>query len=173
MKNLRRSEHMDKAANSTDLMNLLNKALAREIQVSIQYMLQHSLWTAHTPDKSKEIASDKQKKFLGTHFPFGLPGFSMRNIAITEMKHAEAIAERIVRLDGEPTTKPDPITIGNTAKEILEIDREAERGAIQLYNRIIDVAKKEDDEITLKLFKRILSDEEIHHRTFSNMLEGK
>ena len=31
---------------STELINLLNKAIAREMQVSIQYMLQHAIWNA-------------------------------------------------------------------------------------------------------------------------------
>ena len=30
----------------TDLVDLLNKAIARELQVSIQYMFQHSLGTS-------------------------------------------------------------------------------------------------------------------------------
>jgi bacterioferritin len=153
-------------------MDLLNRALAREIQVSIQYMLQHSIWIAHSPAKADENFSERQRKFLGTHFPIGLYGFSMRHIAITEMRHAEAIAERIVRLNGEPTTKPDPIAIGKTAEEILKIDRGAEQGAINLYKTIIAKAEEENDETTLKMFKRILSDEETHHRTFSRMLES-
>ncbi len=163
---------MVKAQVSTELMELLNRALAREIQVSIQYMLQHSIWVAHTPVKDGEEVSDKQRKFLGTHFPLGLRGFSMRHIAITEMRHAEAIAERIVRLNGEPTSNPDTITIGATATEMLKTDRGAEQGAIKLYGTIIAKAEEEDDETTAKMFKRILSDEEVHYRTFSRMLEA-
>ena len=71
---------------------------------------------------------------------------------------------------GEPTTQPDSITIDKTTEEMLKNDRELERGAIELYKQIIEVAGKEHDEITMKLFQRILSDEEKHHQMFSNLL---
>jgi bacterioferritin len=158
---------------SSDKIVLLNKALARELQVSIQYMLQHATWysqTSITPDKD---ATKKQGKFVSDHSMFRRPNSTLKLIAITEMKHAEAIAERIVCLKGNPTTEPDHIAIGITVKDILAMDKEAERGAITLYKHIIDVAAKDQDDVTRDLFKRILSDEERHHKTFSHMLEGK
>jgi bacterioferritin len=158
---------------SKELIELLNKAVARELQVSIQYMLQHSIWIAKAPKDSNEEVSEEQRKFVGTHFPFWLPGTGLKKIAITEMRHAEAIAERVVRLNGRPTSKPDPITIGETVKEILEINKEVESGAIALYKQIIQVAEKEGDEETRKMFERILADEEGHYETFSKYLAGK
>ena len=62
------------------------------------------------------------------------------------------------------------IHIGKTTVEMLENDREQERGAIELYGQIIDLAGKEHDDVTIKMFRQILSDEEKHHRTFSNLL---
>jgi bacterioferritin len=166
-----RGERMGEEEGSTELIELLNKAVARELQVSIQYMLQHSIWITKAPAKPDEEVSESQRKFVGTHFPFWLPGTGLKKIAITEMRHAEAIAERVVRLSGKPTTKPDPVTIGETVKEILEINKAVEKGAITLYKRIIEVAEKQNDEETKKLFERILSDEEGHLKTFSEMLE--
>lgn len=163
---------MAKGDNSSKLMKLLNKAVAREMQVSIQYMLQHSILNASAPDKSDKKGSEKQDKFVGTHFPFWLPGTSLKKIAITEMRHAEMIAVRVVLLGGEPTTEPDPITFGNNSREILEINKNAERGAIGLYKSIIKVAERENDEVTKKLFERILTDEENHYKTFSDLLKG-
>ena len=55
---------------------------------------------------------------------------------------------------------------------MLELDREQERGAIQLYGHIIDVAGQQGDEATKGLFERILGDEEKHHHTFTDLLEG-
>jgi bacterioferritin len=156
---------------SEELLVLLNKAVAREMQVSIQYMLQHSLLNAQTPDKADKSGQDKQDKFVGTHFPYWLPGTSLKKIAITEMRHAEAIAERIVRLGGELTTKPDPITLGKTSKEIIKLNKEVERRAIVLYKQIIELAKRLNDEETTKLFERILTDEENHFKTFSSLLK--
>jgi len=135
---------------SAQLQELLNKAIAREIQVSIQYMWQHVQWR-------------------------GVKGFAvqdeLKKIAVTEMKHAEAIAERLFYLGGKPTTKPEPIFVGETLKEMIEQDRKDEEGAIQLYKQTIEVAKNEGDETTKRLFRQILSDEEEHHDTFTSLLE--
>jgi bacterioferritin len=132
------------------LLKLLNEAIARELQVSIQYMWQHVQWR-------------------------GVKGFAvqeeLKKIAITEMKHAEAIAERLFYLGGTPTTTPTPIFVGENLKEMIERDKKDEEGAIQLYKKIIDIAKKEDDEVTHRLFRSILSDEEEHHDLFISLLE--
>jgi bacterioferritin len=135
---------------SAKLLDLLNKAIAREIQVSIQYMWQHVLWS-------------------------GVKGFAvkdaLKSIAIEEMKHAEAIAERLNYLGGIPTTKPDPIFVGETLKEMIERDAKDEETAITMYKEIINLARGENDEVTWKLFQGILADEEEHHDTFTTLLE--
>jgi bacterioferritin len=135
---------------SKELMDLLNKAIAREIQVSIQYMWQHVLW------KGVKAFAVKDE---------------LKSIAITEMKHAEDIAERLAYLGGTPTTKPDPIFVGETLKEMIEKDKKDEEGAISLYKQIIEIAKKEGDETTKRLFQKTLADEEEHHDTFAGLLE--
>ncbi len=136
---------------SEELNDMLNKAIARELQVSIQYMWQHVLWK-------------------------GVEGFAikdeLKNIAITEMKHAEKIAERLSYLGGEPTTKPDPIFVGKSLKEMMEQDKKDEENAIELYKKIIKKAREEGDEITARLFQKILEDEEGHHDFFIGILEG-
>jgi bacterioferritin len=133
-----------------ELMDLLNQAVAREMQVSVQYMWQHVLWK-------------------------GVKGFAVKDalkkIAIEEMKHAEAIAERLNYLGGIPTTKPTPIFLGDTLKEMIEQDKKDEEGAIVLYKRIIEVSRREGDEVTNHLFREILSDEEDHHDVFTSLLE--
>jgi len=54
---------------------------------------------------------------------------------------------------------------------MLAFDKKAEEEAITLYRQICDVAKKEKDEVTYKLFQGILADEEDHHDVFSTLLE--
>ena len=135
---------------SAELLGLLNEAIAREMQVSIQYMWQHVLWSGVKAFAVKD---------------------ELKSIAIAEMKHAEAIAERLFYLGGTPTTKPTPIFVGNTLKEMIERDRKDEEGAIELYKKIIEKARKEGDETTHRLFRQILADEEEHHDTFSSLLE--
>lgn len=135
---------------SKEMLDLLNQAIAREIQVSIQYMWQHVLWKGVKGYAVKE-------------------GF--REIAIEEMKHAESIAERLNYLGGIPTTKPAPIFVGDTLKEHITNDVKAEEEAIEMYKKIIDLAKKEHDDVTEELFRHILTDEEDHHDTFTTLLE--
>jgi len=135
---------------SKGLLEMLNKAIAREIQVSIQYMWQHVEW-------------------------IGVKGFAVqdefKSIGIAEMKHAEAIAERLFYLGETPTTKPDPINVGKTLREMLVQDIKDELNAIKMYKDIVEMARKEKDETTMFLFLNILKDEEDHHDTFTTLLE--
>lgn len=154
-----------------ELLTLLNMAVARELQVSIQYMIQHTLMTGGKESQTHaETNQSKQGKFIGSHSPLWFPGTSLKKIAVTEMRHAEAIAERIVALEEKPTAQPDPVVIGDSTAQMIEIDREAEEEAIRLYTQIIEVAKKQGDETTVKLFQRILSDEENHLNIFKDIL---
>lgn len=136
---------------SKNLLEILNRAIARELQVAIQYMWQHVQWS-------------------------GVSGFAvhdeLKKIAITEMKHAEKIAERLFYLGGTPTTKPEPILVGKNLKEMIQQDIKDEEGAIELYKNIIDLAQKEGDITTAFIFKQILEDEEEHHDTFTTLAEG-
>jgi bacterioferritin len=87
------------------------------------------------------------------------------------MKHAEAIAERLFYFDGTPTTKPTPIFVGTTLKEMMEQNVKDEAGAIKLYKKIIAKATEDGDESTALMFEDILRQEEDHHDTFSTLLE--
>jgi len=135
---------------SKELLDLLNQGIAREIQVAIQYMWQHVQWG-------------------------GVRGFAVHNelksIAVAEMKHAEMIAERLYYLGGIPTTKPSPIFVGSTLKEMILEDVKDEETAINLYKKIIDKARAENDETTNRIFRQIMEDEEDHHDTFTTLLE--
>ena len=162
---------MKKEAVSSNYVDLLNEALARELQVSLQYMLQHAVGASQGLAGPAQPSMDKQNKFVASHSLYFLPGATLKKVAITEMRHAEAISERIVILGGVPTTMPAKITLDMTAKAMLENDREQERGAIELYKSIIASAENEHDGITAGLFKSILKDEENHHRLFSDLLE--
>jgi len=134
---------------SNKLTDLMNKAIAREIQVSVQYMWQHVMAKGL---ESAEIAD------------------VFEDVAITEMKHAEKIAERLFYFDVVPTTKPDPIKVGGTVTEMLEFDAKAEEEAIDLYKEIIKQAALEGDSTTRLLFEEILAEEEGHHDTFTTLL---
>ncbi|MBE0432892.1 ferritin [candidate division WOR-3 bacterium] len=136
---------------SNQMLEMLNRAIARELQVAVQYMWQHVMW------KGVKAFAVKDE---------------LKSIAITEMKHAEEIAERLAYLGGTPTTKPEPIFIGKDLKEMIEQDKKDEEGAIKMYKEIIAMAKKEGDDVTKRTFQKILADEEEHHDTFTGWLEG-
>ena len=135
---------------SPELLNMLNDAIGRELQVSIQYMWQHVQWSG--------------VKGYAVHGEF-------RSIAIQEMKHAEEIAERLYYLGGTPTTQPTPIFVGENLKEMIEQDIKNEEDGIKLYNDIIAKAQAEGDETTRHMFREILEAEEEHLDTFTTLLE--
>ena len=134
---------------STRLLEKLNEAVARELQVSVQYMWQHVMAKGL---ESAEIAD------------------VFEDVAIAEMKHAEKIAERLFYFDVVPTTKPAPIQVGGTITQMLEADAKAEEEAIDLYKEIIKQATHEGDSTTRLLFEQILADEEDHHDKFTTLL---
>jgi bacterioferritin len=136
---------------SQKLLELLNKGIARELQVSIQYMWQHVQVTGMDGAVVKNIFKD---------------------IAIAEMKHAEALAERLDYLNGVPTTKPDPVFVGGSLIEMLKQNEQNEEEAIELYKRGIQTATEEGDFATRRLLEGILSDEEKHIDTFGKLLVG-
>ena len=131
------------------LTGMQDQAIAHEIQVSCQYMGQHVMAKGL---ESAEVAD------------------VFKDIAITEMKHAEKIAERLFYFKVAPTTKPAPIAMVGTVKEMLETDAKAEEEAVDLYKKIIAQAASEGDSTTRLLFEEILSNEEDHHDTFTTLL---
>jgi bacterioferritin len=82
--------------------------------------------------------------------------------SIDEMKHAEALIERVLFLDGAPTMEPLALAIGKDVKAMIESDLRAELGAIALYNEAARIAVIEKDNGTRDLFIRLLKDEEGH-----------
>jgi bacterioferritin len=133
------------------LLEFLNKAIARELQVSIQYMWQHVQVTGMDGAVVEDI---------------------FRNIAIAEMKHAERLAERLDFLNGVPTSKPDPIFVGGSLIEMLKQDEQDEETAIETYKEGIQLAAEEGDYTTRRLLEEILANEEEHINTFGKLLVG-
>ena len=136
---------------SEKLLDFLNKGIARELQVSIQYMWQHV-----------QVTGMDGANVEGT----------FRKIAIAEMKHAEKLAERLDYLDGVPTTKPDPIFVTGSLIEMLKQDEMNEEEAITLYKQAIQAAAAEGDFTTRRLLEEILAEEEDHINTFGKLLVG-
>lgn len=130
---------------------MLNKGISRELQVSIQYMWQH---------------------IMARGIEGAVVENTFREIAIAEMQHAEALAERLAFLAGVPTATPEPVHVGQSLDEMLKDNIQGEEETIDLYKQTIQMAAKEGDYTTRRLLEEILSSEEGHLDKFSKLLVG-
>jgi bacterioferritin len=120
----------------------LNEALAEELMAINQYFL-HA-----------EMCENWHYDRLGSY---------IKKQSIDEMKHAEALIERILFLDSTPDlTRPMKLSVGANVKEQIQSDLALEIHAVELYNRAIKLAVAEGDNASRDLFERLLKDEEEH-----------
>jgi bacterioferritin len=120
----------------------LNAALKEELTAINQYFLHSEMCESWKYDK------------LGDH---------IKKQSIDEMKHAEALIERILFLEGSPTlSEALSLTIGQNVKDQLAGDLKLEIGAVAMYNNAIRVAAEAGDNASRMLFERLLKDEEEH-----------
>jgi bacterioferritin len=83
--------------------------------------------------------------------------------AIGEMKHAEALIERILFLEGLPNMGDLPrLNIGKDVKQQLENDLALEKDAVAEYNKAVAAARKAGDNASADLLETLLKDEEGH-----------
>jgi len=134
---------------SAKLTEMMNQALAAELQAIIQYQWHHVMIKGMHSAELSEV---------------------FKKASMVEMRHAEEIAERLNYFDVAPTIKPNPIAVGGDAPTMIRADIKAEEDAITLYKTIIKQAASEGDETTRLLFEEILSEEEDHHDTFTTLL---
>ena len=134
-----------------ELLNMLTEGISIELHISMKYMWQHILVK-------------------------GLEGLSVgkvfREIAITEMKHAEDLTKRLALLNGVPPNSFDPVHPGLTLEEMLKEDEQLEEKLVTLYKQAIHLASKEGDFATRGLLEKILMEEENHSDTISKLLVG-
>jgi bacterioferritin len=98
-------------------------------------------------------------------------GGDTRKISINEMKHAEALIERILFLEGTPNLGELPkLNIGKDVKQQLENDLTLEKGAIVDYNAGIATCRKAGDNASADIIQTILEVEEGHADFFEKQL---
>lgn len=86
-----------------------------------------------------------------------------RKESIEEMRHAEALMERILYLDGTPTmSELFKINVGANVEQQMKNDLELEYTAVKRLNGFIHTASQLNDAGTRELFEHILTDEEQH-----------
>ncbi len=147
-----------------EYLDLLNEAVAREFQVSIQYFLQHA-------KMEKILRKVKPENYLLDKTTYDALGEVLKEFAITEMKHAATIMERIFYLGGEATTKSGKPKIGETLTDFAKLGVEAEEEALSLYRKIIKKAGELEDWETKQMFKKIYSEEEEHFLRFEEFIK--
>lgn len=90
-------------------------------------------------------------------------GKKMMEESVEEMRHADTIIQRILLLEGHPNLQDlAGLRIGETVKEMHEVDLKTEYEASALYNEAVTLCEEKKDYVTRELFTKILSDEEEH-----------
>lgn len=87
----------------------------------------------------------------------------IRDESIEEMKHAEALVERILFLDGAPNLQRlGNLMIGESVEEMFTSDLALEMSALELLGRAVTAAMEAGDTGSRELFEHILVSEEEH-----------
>ena len=121
---------------SKRVIELLNQARAHELGVVSQYMIHHY-----------ELEDKDYGKLAST----------LKEIAITEMKHAEKLADRILFLNGEPISRPAGESVkGQEITDMLKTDIALEANVVALYNEAAVLCTAEKDQISKDLFEELL-----------------
>jgi len=119
----------------------LNKALREELTAVNQYFLHAEMCENWGYNK---LADYIKKQSIG------------------EMKHAEALLERILFLDGTPSMQPMELTVGANVQKMIESDLALEISAVEQYNAAVQIATELKDNGTRDLLVILLKDEEDH-----------
>ena len=86
-----------------------------------------------------------------------------RKESIEEMRHAEALMERILYLDGTPTMDQlFPLRIGRNVLEQIQNDLQLEYEALARLNKGVKTCMEANDNGSRELIVKILQDEEHH-----------
>lgn len=143
-------------ANRTDVIEILNQALATEIVCTLRYKYHYYMASGiHAKSVAAEFLEHAQQ----------------------EQEHADRIAERITQLDGAPNFSPEGLALrshseyveGEDVAQMIEEDLVAERVAIDTYREIVGYLGN-DDPTTRRMIEDILAVEEEHAEDLSSLL---
>jgi bacterioferritin len=134
-----------------DVLKLLNEQLTSELTAINQYFL-HS--------KMQENWGFTE---LANH---------TRAESFDEMRHAEAITDRILLLDGLPNyQRLFSLRVGQTLREQFESDLAIEYEVLTRLKPAIVFCREKEDSTTANLFEMIIADEEKHVDYLETQLE--
>ena len=127
---------------SQKVIDALNDGLTIELTAINQYFVQ-----------SKMCLNWGLKRLGDKHF----------SESLGEMKHAEALIDRIIFLEGvAEIERYDVIHVGETVKEQFENDLKLETNGVNAYNKAITLAIAENDGGSRDLMEKLLVDSEEH-----------
>jgi bacterioferritin len=133
-------------------VQLLNNAVADELQAIHQYMY----WHFHLDDQ-------------------GFPPLAnlFKQIAVMEMGHVEILAERILFLKGDvEMVAAGPVQRITDPQQILTKAAEMEQAAIDLYNQSALDCAQVADSASKQVFESLVNDEEGHFDQFDTQLDN-
>jgi bacterioferritin len=123
-------------------IELLNRGVADELSAVHQYMYFHF----HCDDQGYDL--------LASLF---------RRTAIEEMGHVEALAERVIFLNGDVEMKAaDEVKQVREVSEMLKMARQMEENSARDYNVWANECSANADAISKQVFEKLVADEERH-----------
>ena len=134
------------------IVELLNEALTFELTVTNTYFL--------------------HARMLDN---WGLPklGKVFYDPSIDEMRDADDLINRILMFDGHPNVQRlNPIQIGETAEEMLDLALASERAAVAQFNAAAATCHELGDHGTAAVFEEMVRDEEKHADWFESHLDA-
>jgi len=106
------------------------------------------------------------------HWGFGRLAEYERKESIDEMRHADALIERILFLEGLPNLQDlHKLLVGEDVKEVLECDLKLELAGHPVLKDGIAESERVGDYVSRDLFRRILASEEEHIDWLETQLE--
>lgn len=133
-------------------IELLNRAVADELQAVHQYMY----WHFHLDDQG-----------------FGPLSALLKRIAIAEMGHIETLADRILFLKGDvEMVSAGPVEKVTEAEAIVSRAGQMEQEAVAVYNDFALKCAANADTGTKQIFEQLVNDEEAHFDEFDKQLDN-
>jgi bacterioferritin len=137
---------------SPRVVELLNEALTFELTVTNTYFLHARMLEG-----------------------WGLGGLGkvFYDLSIDEMKDADELIQRILLFDGHPNVQRlNPITVGEDAREMLELALASEVAAVKQFNASAQECHELGDHGTAAVFEGMVREEEEHADWFEGQLDA-
>jgi bacterioferritin len=135
---------------SPRIVELLNDALTFELTVTNTYFVHARMLDSWGMGKLGKVFYD---------------------LSIDEMKDADDLIQRILLFDGHPNVQRlNPITIGESAEEMLVLALDSEKAAVAQFNESAKVCRELGDHGTAAVFDEMVRDEEQHADWFEAQL---